>query len=463
MGQINGYVTADPDGIQKLIQDILDKMEEMLPKKQDPRAKLARALADYVSGNGQAEYKLVPEKFVKDFETRLIAGNIPFITVPDDRGNMGFIVRDKDRDKFWEIQEDIFSLSTDYYAQNTLSKMVETAKRSKETEVVTLSFDDFDMFNNAKDILNAQNIVYADAENHNPEYDMNGYAIISKDTLFRENGKDLCCAEMHYAMLQMGMDDKYKDILNFDAEKENKNIKQAQIQEFVRHVKAGGNAVLLNPDVDKETHRFKNKPFLICEEGRIYMDGKQLDISESSTAEIETMISAKIADKKRIVFLDRYDYEHTQNENEESAKKYIKKALEDAPYKPTKNTDLKIDLGILINGVSKEASDIIRLNGEGKNKMKAYKKKHEYMANLLRSPDDVHVKEFLEKNNVSMDLLEDLADHFANTNEKGKYEIEVNLEKLDKNLDKKIKEIRTLDDRELAAGKEMEDMAPERN
>jgi hypothetical protein len=169
MGQINGYVTADPDGIQKLIQDILDKMEEMLPKKQDPRAKLARALADYVSGNGQAEYKLVPEKFVKDFETRLIAGNIPFITVPDDRGNMGFIVRDKDRDKFWEIQEDIFSLSTDYYAQNTLSKMVETAKRSKETEVVTLSFDDFDMFNNAKDILNAQNIVYADAENHNPE------------------------------------------------------------------------------------------------------------------------------------------------------------------------------------------------------------------------------------------------------------------------------------------------------
>ena len=463
MGQINGYVTADPDGIQKLIQDILDKMEEMLPKKQDPRAKLARALADYVSGNGQAEYKLIPEKFVKDFETRLIAGNIPFITVPDDRGNMGFIVRDKDRDKFWKIQEDIFSLSTDYYAQNTLSKMVEIARNNKETEVVTLSFDDFDMFNEAKDILNAQNIVYADAENHNPEYDMNGYAIISKDTLFRENGKDLCCAEMHYAMLQMGMDDKYKDILNFDAEKENRNTKQSQIQNFIRHVKTGGNAVLLNPDVDNE-HKFKNKPFLVCEDGKVFMDGKQLDIPGSaSTAEIERMISAKVADQKRIISLSRYDYEHTQSEDKKDAKEHTEKVLKNISYKPTKNADLKIDLGILINGVSKEASDIIRLNGEDKNKIKAYKKKHEYMANLLRNPDDIHVKEFLEKNNVSMDLLEDLADHFANTNEKGKYEIEVNLEKLDKNLDKKIKEIRTLDDRELAAGKEKEEIFPERN
>lgn len=123
------------------------------------------------SGNNSVHYKLIPGYLAKEFETELIAENMPFMMVPDNRGNVMIIARDVDAQKFLDLQERVFKTRTEYYMENTIDEMLKREGKS-ETQIMKMEFDskdEFDIFR-MKAFEGGHGYVYAAEEADNGKY-----------------------------------------------------------------------------------------------------------------------------------------------------------------------------------------------------------------------------------------------------------------------------------------------------
>lgn len=117
---IGTNVVADDNEMYQLIQGILNTWERLLQDKDnDIYKKMIKDLGDYVGNKGTLVYAVVPQKFIKDIEAQLQKEHISYMLLPTETGDMGIAVKDKDKDRFYEIQNNVMSLSTDYYAELT--------------------------------------------------------------------------------------------------------------------------------------------------------------------------------------------------------------------------------------------------------------------------------------------------------------------------------------------------------
>ncbi len=117
---IGTNVVADDNEMYQLIQGILNTWERLLQDKDnDIYKKMIKDLGDYVGNKGTLVYAVVPQKFIKDIEAQLQKEHISYMLLPTETGDMGIAVKDKDKDRFYEIQDNVMSLSTDYYAELT--------------------------------------------------------------------------------------------------------------------------------------------------------------------------------------------------------------------------------------------------------------------------------------------------------------------------------------------------------
>lgn len=117
---IGTNVVADDNEMYQLIQGILNTWERLLQDKDnDIYKKMIKDLGDYVGNKGTLVYAVVPNKFIKDIEAQLQKEHISYMLLPTETGDMGIAVKDKDKDRFYEIQDNVMSLSTDYYAELT--------------------------------------------------------------------------------------------------------------------------------------------------------------------------------------------------------------------------------------------------------------------------------------------------------------------------------------------------------
>lgn len=150
--------------VEKYLLLFLDEIEKNRNK---AAARLANELFKHYKSNGEnsVQFKLIPGRFAKEFETELIAANMPFMMIPDNRGNMAVIARDIDADAFLELQERVFKAHTEYYMENTVDEMLDRESKT-QTQVMKMEFDskdDFDIFRK-KAYENGHGYVYSAEE-----------------------------------------------------------------------------------------------------------------------------------------------------------------------------------------------------------------------------------------------------------------------------------------------------------
>jgi len=174
--------------VEKYLLMFLEHIEN---NKNTAAIRLANELFKHYKHNGDnsVNFKLVPQRFAKEFEAELIAANMPFMMIPDSRGNVAIIARDIDAEQFLELQERVFKAHTEYYMENTVDELLEREGKS-QTQVMKMEFDsknDFDIFRK-KAYENGHGYVYSAEEAEDGKYVV--YASM-KDSFSFEGKEDI--------------------------------------------------------------------------------------------------------------------------------------------------------------------------------------------------------------------------------------------------------------------------------
>ena len=72
----------------------------------------------YVGNGWFCCFTVVPKQYVKEIEERLRKRKIDYMLLPTENG-VSVAVKDCDKEKFYEIQDVVLSMSTEYYAELT--------------------------------------------------------------------------------------------------------------------------------------------------------------------------------------------------------------------------------------------------------------------------------------------------------------------------------------------------------
>ena len=208
---IGTNVVADGNDVYQLLSGLLNALNKLFEdKKNDKYKEMIESLAKYVGGGGQLSYTVVDQKFVKDIEDLLRSKKIDYMLLPTDNGNMGIAVKDKDKAAFFDIQEEVYSLSTDYAVEvDNYEKFLDNVKTNpacKNLKTAVLSFD-----SNADRLLCRQ-ALYENGIVSSFDDTTNNLAV-APNRLFNKNG-DLTDALLQTAfdLAKYNLDDGYKII-----------------------------------------------------------------------------------------------------------------------------------------------------------------------------------------------------------------------------------------------------------
>lgn len=130
------------DMIQK-IQDIWGKLIQ--DKNHDKYKEMIKNLGDYVGKGGTLVFASIPTKYTQKFEEMLRNNDIDYMLLPTADG-MSIAVKDKDKEKFYELQDTLFKTSADFYAEltdvNGFADYCRSIDKAKNLDIPVLSFDE---------------------------------------------------------------------------------------------------------------------------------------------------------------------------------------------------------------------------------------------------------------------------------------------------------------------------------
>lgn len=200
---IGTNVVADENELFDFIKKIEDVWGKVLQdKKHDKYKKMIENIGAYVGNGGSVVFTVVPKQYVKEIEKRLRKEKIDYMLLPTEDG-VSVAVKDCDKEKFYEIQDVVLSMSTEYYAELTdTSKFITYCKDNanmKGLDIPVLEFSSNEARLIMQNKMNQQGIL--------PIYDdRNQKVYVLPNKLFSENG-DLCdslfAASIDYARCSM--------------------------------------------------------------------------------------------------------------------------------------------------------------------------------------------------------------------------------------------------------------------
>ena len=130
---IGTNIVQDGDAELKLLETIMQSLEKFYQhEKASKYQEMAKTIGEHISNGGQCSFKLIPQKFTEGIREELDKLKVPFVELPDTNGNIAFVVRDKDSEKFLEAQRNVFRRSTDFFKQVNLKDIALTAQKNKD-------------------------------------------------------------------------------------------------------------------------------------------------------------------------------------------------------------------------------------------------------------------------------------------------------------------------------------------
>jgi hypothetical protein len=304
---IGTNIVVDGSEQFKIIEEILQYLEAKSLRKDDTkRGKLMRALADYLNIPGTtAVYHVVPGKFAEEVEEKLQDGNIPYSIIPTQNGDYLFVVGGNNKEEFLQIQNDVFSLSTDMSRQSTAVELANICKRNQEKRMVKLSFEDSGMMLIAQQKAYECGIVCGMIDKDGVKGEKGGDIYVSPGSLFNENGMDLAYFELQMALTQ-SYDSGFKAPVDgkaahsdgpslLDIRLDAAVYDEDQIRSFAQAIKNGKDMVLCDAELGKNGSYMEYKNGVVMVHDRIAggeHPSKALDISSNaSISDIEATIT----------------------------------------------------------------------------------------------------------------------------------------------------------------------------
>ena len=407
-------------------------LEEIYLKDDDNRkkAKLMNQLRDHIKVGGKVSYNTIPQQYVYAVTTALEDQNIPYITVPDAKGNMLAVVREEDSEKLLEIQKTFMLTSTDYAKELTTQNVLDLYKVHGYKEVDTLSFANKEMAMVAEKKLYGAGITFAKTE------DKDGVTklILSPFSKFSVDGNDLCNFELLHAFEQSKAGNMFKekgvDLLGLRFEQAKWD--QDQMNEFVSHVKAGDSYVFApgHGKVNAYIESTNMGVALMERDNKIEGGWRRTSISispDASEREIEIALSkaaSKINDAipmpvsnfDREVQLSKKDITDKDKLRPDGGEGLIKR------IELASNQDLKPMLAAINAEATKKMNNLV--GTEYMSQQAAYKKKKEIISDIIAKRELSEIQDFLNSNANSLsqadrkEWLNNIEKHFVNTQEK---------------------------------------------
>lgn len=249
---IGTNIVQDGEAELKLLETIMQSLEKFYQhEKASKYQEMAKVIGEHISSGGQCAFKLIPSKFSKDIEQELENMNVAFVKLPDTNGNVAFVVRDKDSEKFLEAQRNVFRRSTDFFKHVNLKDIATVAKNNKE-KLISIQVSNKNMRLIAQQKLYQSGVVTANGKDNKMYIEQSDY--------FNKDG-DITDFEMQFALEQSMRDVPSTKIeYHFDEEgnriaeevpenilevrKEQASYDKAQIDNFIKRA-ANGEAVVL--------------------------------------------------------------------------------------------------------------------------------------------------------------------------------------------------------------------------
>lgn len=444
---IGTNVVVDGQEQYQLLKSLLDFLENLMNRRHEEEyARNLKVLASHVQGGGQLSYSLVKGKYAAEIERRLKQEQIPYFPMPDESGNVAFMVKDTDKERVFQIEQSIFALSTDYWKEiqtNEMINIIQNDRSLRREKIPVLTFQDEDMRSIASQRLYNNHIVSA----YNGEV-----TVVHPSSLFGRSG-DLVDVE-----LDMAFETAKRDGVRFEGKSVDMlTVRKQQAQydknQIFRFVEAYQNrekgAILWNLDNQSSTglkiDREGNIVLMEKQQGGQFVDTKIVAPAESdlSRTALFGLLSAYTQQMRNIVKADSSQAEDIlQGRGRELVKAGTLKAR--PRYEKTETVDYAAaeklfhgsrDFDRILDQLKREATQAVmeQSNYESMSQTERAQAKRDYIADRLEDENVTGLTEWLTETSSGYTkedkrvFLETIKNHFVNTHERTTEEMTVDM------------------------------------
>lgn len=448
---IGTNIVPDEQQFIQSIEKLFSVVEEAYLKDDEnhKRIMLMNKLRDHINMGGKIAYNLVPADFRDKVIQSLEDQNIPYMAAPDGKGNVMVVVRDKDKDKLLEIQQDFEFLSTDYIKELTPQNMLMLYKAHGIKDVDSLTFNNREMAEVAKQKLYQAGVTFAELQKED-EVEL----IISPMSKFGRKGDDLAYFELYHSFEQSKADKMFAGgkMQGNCTEFLQTRFMQAsydkeQLTKFAQRVVNGQTGVLCSSKGSQNVCIECNQMgVFVLTRSETSSDGKyswkstKLDIGEdASVKDVEALLS-KYADRVRdMTITTRDNFDHFKDlvlsGNEVFLQGCSKRPKNNAVSKTAEGfcSVASYDIDPMLKAINKEATrrTLAKIGDKIVPQNTAYQMKKEAIENILHAKDLPEIQEFLNGNDKKMphaqraEWYSNIVDHFSNTHEDTEYSCDV--------------------------------------
>lgn len=451
-GTIGTNVLGDEQALSDLTQALLNDIKRLLEHHWSTKKdRLLNEMYDYIKGGGNCSFKFVPRQLAEKIEIALQDKNIPYHTIYGANGDIAFLVKEKDKYKFFDIQKEVFMSSADYYAQIKGSEILKTSKgysSNEKNKIIRLSFESTNAFEYVKQQLFNNDIVsgaldFSQVEKNLDNRNIKGQIYISSEDYFNESGKDISKVELEHAAFRSLKDSNQPEYQKyFDNKIKKLEYDNKQLKDFAKLALDGEKAVL--GDVTKRSNSYleiidktvyfvarQNGVFTPHEVGNIEHLNLQETISLCSryAQQIENMHVYSEKD-------DNYDYTDWIKRRDKQILDIntIQKLIEQSgrEYDFELNEKVKSEFNEVTNmlqNINKEASAYVEMNYKNASSFEKYHKRQRAIEEALKNPENIYVKYFIENTSLLLDqeekekMILNIFNHYKNKHEEDDFEM----------------------------------------
>lgn len=402
----DGVVDRNAQQFLNIIDSIAKTLENIYLKDDEAKKKmmLLNSLRIHVAHGGKTAYSLVPQKFAKEIETLLYSHNVPYLCCPDNKGNVMFIVRDKDNQKLLDNQNAVECLSTDYAKELTPKNIVDMYTRHgmSNVDIVTVKNPDMALVSEQK--LFQSGVTFAKMK----DTDGSTHFLISPSSKFSEDGKDLCSFELSHALEQSRADWQTKDASGIKDRFAQARFDQNTLETFARKIKNGETCVLHCATNHSKIY-VETSPLGVAitsearKNGKKFSDVKKMDISpDASLSDIIATLSRYTTNINDMTISSKEDF--IEHENCQEIKQ--SKICQNYARPKTSSTILKSAedryLKQMMSAVNTAATAQVKaMNGEQVfSQEKLYEQKHNAIQSIMHDKSLPEIQQFLNAESI---------------------------------------------------------------
>lgn len=453
-------VVADEQEYIEMIKRFFDSIEKAYLKNDEnqKKMKMLDSMRRHAMLGGHFAYNAIPRQFAKNISMALEHEGIPYIMTPDERGDMMFVLKDKDANKFYEIQKSFYLMSTDYTKELTPETILSLYRTQGIKNVDTLSFENEQMAQIAMQKLYQSGVTFASTKDGNKTT-----LYISPMSMYSEAGQDLNNFELLHAFEQAKTDNVLVNCLPkgsdnlLDLRFKQNAYDQSKITHFSQALAAGGEMVLCNGKGSQNIYIQVNadRSVSVMELKNNVWTSTPLNINPNADVKDIAIVISKYAEKIKnmdVVSMEKFnEWDMMDNVPEDQKKRYGDRPVPSMEKEIGELSQANLiqeskELEMVLGAINREATKRVnaRIGDKIVPQAQAYEMKKQAIKSIMQDKDLPEIRHFLDvesRSGISQEMkrewFENIRSHYENPHEKGAFECrldKVNIKDIERDL-----------------------------